>query len=265
MTFHLAPGTALITGASSGIGAAFARQLAARGCHLILVARRADRLQALASELQARHSIKAEVLPADLANEPDLVRVEARLRACPDLTLLVNNAGFGAGGLFHQIDPAKQLGMIQVHVVATTRLTRAALPVLVERGHGGVITVASIAAFAALPASAMYGATKAWQVAFSRALAGEVRDAGVRVQALCPGFTYTEFHDTPEFKDFDRRAIPGFMWMSSEAVADASLRALERDRMLCIPGLVNRLLAAWLRFPPGAALAWYWARRRGRN
>jgi short-subunit dehydrogenase len=258
------PGTALITGASSGIGASYARRLAEAGYHLVLVARRGDRLQALAEAL-SKQPVKVEILMADLAQDADVARVEQHIRARTDLTLLINNAGFGSGGLFYQVDPAKQFNMIHVHVVATARLTRAVLPQMVERGRGAVINVASIAAFAVAPTSAMYGSTKAWMVAFSQAIAEELRETGVRVQALCPGFTYTEFHDTPEYKDFDRAVVPRFLWMTADAVVTDSLQALARNRIVCIPGLANKLIVALLRLPLVPALARYYGRRRWRR
>lgn len=262
MTANSNPGAALITGASSGIGAAFARALARRGLDLILVARRAERLQALAAELAALVPVKTEIVAADLAQDAGIARVEDCLRARPDLAMLINNAGFGSGGLYYQTDPAKQFAMIQVHVMATARLTRAALPGLVERGRGAVINVASIAAFAMVPTSAMYGSTKLWMVGFTRALAAELAGTGVRAQALCPGFTHTEFHDTPEYKDFDRSVVPKFLWMSADAVVATSLRALERNRVVCIPGFWNRVMVAGMSLPPVAALARYYGRRR---
>jgi uncharacterized protein len=261
MITNLVPGSALITGASSGIGAAFARTLAAAGCQLILVARRRDRLEALATAIRQQYGVRVEVLAADLTQSEAVACVEESLRGIEDLVLLVNNAGFGAGGIYYQIDPVKQMNMIQLHVLATARLTRAVLPSLVARGRGAVINVASIAAYASFPKNAMYGATKAWMVSFSRSVAGEVRGTGVRVQALCPGFTRTEFHDTPELNNFNRAALPAFFWMSPDAVVSASLRSLERDQVVCIPGLVNKIMVAFLRWRAGEALARYLARQ----
>ena len=253
--------TALITGASSGIGETFARHLARRGYHLILVARREELLQRLAEELRHTYKVSVEVFPADLAQDAGVARVEERLRTCPHLTLLINNAGFGAGGLYHQADPAKQFAMIQVHVLATARLVRAVLPSMVERRQGAIINVASVAAFAAMPTSVMYGSTKAWMLAFSRALAAETEASGVRIQALCPGMTHTGFHSTAEYENFDHSAIPAFLWMSSEEVVAASLAALERNKVVVIPGWVNKVLVAALR----SGIFGQFARRFGRK
>jgi short-subunit dehydrogenase len=259
------PGVALITGASSGIGAAYARQLAARGHGLILVARRADRLRELAESLTKQHGVSVETLEADLATEAGMAAVEQRLAACEPLTMLVNNAGFGSGGLYYQTNAVKQFAMIQVHVMAPARLIRAALPGLVRRGRGAVINVASIAAFAMVPTSAMYSSTKSWMVGFTRAIAAELEGTGVRAQALCPGFTRTEFHDAPEYRDFDRRVVPAFMWMTPDAVVAASLRALERNRVICIPGWFNWVMATFVRLPPVAALARVYGKKRWRK
>ncbi|GIV59641.1 MAG: hypothetical protein KatS3mg043_0730 [Rhodothermaceae bacterium] len=201
--------TALITGASSGIGAGFARRLAERGYNLILVARRADRLAELAEELQTRHGIEAEGLPADLATDEGIRRVEARIVDCDTLDLLVNNAGFGTTGRFAEIDLAPQLAMIHVHVIAPVRLIRAALPGMMARGAGGIINVSSVSAFWPNAGSATYSATKAYLNAFSEALAHELRGTGVTVQALCPGFTRTEFHDTEDVHGLRPQPDPG--------------------------------------------------------
>lgn len=235
--------TALITGASSGIGATFARHLAARGHNLILVARREERLRALAAELEQQHRITAEVLVADLSIPDGLERVEKRIAELDSLGMLINNAGVGAPDKFAEIDVRKALAMIQVHVIASVRLTRAALPGMIARGRGAIINVSSLAAFFPMPGNTTYCATKAYLNAFSLALQAELRGTGVQVQALCPSFTHTEFHDSPEYQDFDRSQIPKPFWMSAEQVVTASLNALGNGRVISIPGVTNRLLA----------------------
>ena len=234
--------TALITGASSGIGAAFARQLAARGYDLILVARRGERLSALAAELQGRYPISAEVLVADLSRPADLDRVVRRVSEMDGLDLLINNAGFGTTGKFAEIDLAKQIDMINLHVIASVRLCRAALPAMVAHHRGAIINVASISAFTPISGNATYSATKAYLVTFTESLRAELDGTGVRVQALCPGFTYSEFHDTSEFEEGHRASIPEVLWTSADKVAAASLKALERGQTVYIPGFRNRLL-----------------------
>ncbi len=234
------PATAAITGASSGIGAAFARKLAGLGYDLVLVARREDRLAALAEELERAYGIRAEIVAADLVREDDVERVAARLAALPDLELLVNNAGAGGEGRFCEADIGPQLDMIRLHVLASVRLAHAALPGMVERGRGGIINVASLMGFMALPGNVQYCATKGYLITFSRALALELAGTGVRVQALCPGLTHTEFHD--DLRKFDKTKFPAILWMRAEAVVDASLQGLARGETVCIPGFGNRLL-----------------------
>lgn len=230
---------ALITGASSGIGAEFGRQLATRRYDLVLTARRLDRLDALAAELTARSGVQAEVIPADLAAQDGIALVDARLMR-GDVDLLVNNAGFGIGKTFARSDIAGQDAMLSVHVAAPMRLMRTALPAMLERRKGGVINVASLAAFFSLPGNANYCATKAYLMRFSRAVHGEVRRKGVTVQALCPGFTIAEFHDQDRVQ-FERRG-PGFLWGNARDVVAASLRAFERRQSLCIPGGINKVI-----------------------
>lgn len=249
------PGTALITGGSAGIGATFARHLAAQGYDLVLVARGKERLQALAAELSGRHGSAVEILVADLVDQAGIGQVAERIEHLDDLTLVVNNAGFGTTGRFARVDPERQIDMINVHVLASVRLTQAALPGMIARAQGGIINLASLAAFAPLPGGATYSATKAYLVMFSEALDNELQGTGVHVQALCPGFTHTEFHSTPEFSDGDRQGIPGFLWMQADDVVDASLSALRRGEVVCIPGAKNRVLATLMRTPPSSALA----------
>ncbi|MGC1121136.1 MAG: SDR family oxidoreductase [Candidatus Methanofastidiosia archaeon] len=229
---------ALITGPSSGLGAAYARKLASKGYNLVLVARREERLSALSSELQTNHPIKVEVLVADLTRESDIERVETKISNLEHVDILINNAGFGTTGTFAEVDLDGQLGMITIYVVAPTRLIRAALPKM-EKG-GSIINVASLGAFVKVPGNATYCATKAYLVVFSETLQMELKERGIHVQALCPGFTNTEFHE--KMGGFDRSVIPKFLWMKPEDVAKESLKALERGKVLCIPGLRNRII-----------------------
>lgn len=243
--------TALITGASSGIGASYARQLACEGYHLVLVARREARLQALADELAQRHHVQAEVLVADLANPADVARVEARIAEIDNLDFLVNNAGFGTAGTFVKNEIASQDAMIRVHVTASVRLTRAALPGMLARRCGAIVNVASLVAFYPVTGSATYSATKAYLKSFTEALHQELAGTGVRVQALCPGFTRTEFQSVGKI---DEVGIPDFMWMSPEVVTAQSLRDLDAGRVISVPGAGYRLLAALSGFIPRSLL-----------
>ncbi|MDE3194921.1 MAG: SDR family oxidoreductase [Acidobacteriota bacterium] len=236
---------ALITGASAGLGTVFARKLAARGYELILVARRVDRLQAVAGELPVRPAIVA----ADLTTEKGLADAEAAIRDCPNLEMLVNNAGFGTMGRFWQTDMSGQEQMYRLHVAATMRLSRAALEGMVARGRGTIVNVSSVAAFAQSPGNVSYCATKAWMNSFTEGLALELRKAGspVEVQALCPGYTVTEFHDT---MGIDRRDIPSYLWMKAGDVVDASLNALGSGRVVVVPGWKYKATVAFLRHLP---------------
>jgi short-subunit dehydrogenase len=236
---------ALITGASSGIGEVFARKLAARGYDLILVARREERLRALASEL-ATH---ADVLAADLGSEEGIAAVEYAIRSSATLDLLVNNAGFGTLGRFWQADLAGQKRMHMVHVMATMRLTHAALGVMVTRGRGAVVNVSSVAGFGQSPGNVSYCATKAWMTSFTEGLDMELRGIGstIKVQALCPGYTVSEFHDT---LGMDRTRVPKFLWLRAEDVVEASLRGLESGEAIVIPDWKYKIAAALLKHLP---------------
>jgi len=230
---------AVVTGASSGLGEVFARKLAAKGYRLFLVARRKERLGALAASLGSNH----ETMAADLTKEEDLERLALRLEASVDLELLVNNAGFGTKGLFWETDYGRQVEMHKLHGMATLRLTRAALPGMVKRNLGAVINVSSVAAFFRSRGNASYCATKGWMNDFTEALYLELKATGsaVKMQALCPGFTYTEFHDT---MGVSRNSIARSMWMPADFVVEESLRGLERSKLYVIPGWRYKLLIA---------------------
>ncbi|MBN1811332.1 MAG: SDR family oxidoreductase [Anaerolineae bacterium] len=236
------PGTALITSASSGIGETFARKLASQGYDLVLVARRKERLDAIAGDLEEKHPVMVEVLPGDLSKDDNISRIEQRIEALDTLTMLVNNAGFGTRGAFADVDLEKSLAMIQVHVIASTRFARAALPRMIDRRKGTIINVASPSAFIPFSGNTVYSATKAYLITFSECLQLEVADAGIKVQALCPGLTYTEFHDTDEFQEMDQSRFPGFMWMSAKEAVEQSLNALNNGKGVFVPGFANRLM-----------------------
>jgi short-subunit dehydrogenase len=246
---------ALITGASSGIGAEFARQLAAEGIHLALVARNEQRLQALRDELRSTYPVAVEILPADLGDDDGIAKVAAFIQALPRLDLLINNAGFGVVAMFAESDIERQISMVQVHVNATLRLCHAALPGMIAQHNGAIINVASVSAFAPTPHSPTYSASKAALVNFSRGLHSELRGTGVRVQALCPGFTHTHFHDGADFRGFRQEQLPDFMWASAEAVVRDSLHALRNGGpVVVVPGWINRLMVTFIQTPPGRFL-----------
>jgi short-subunit dehydrogenase len=246
---------ALITGASAGIGSAFARKLAARGYDLILVARRKDRLDALGAELASAHGVVSESLEADLTEPPELRRVEERIAGCPQLELLVNNAGFGTLHSFTKAPVDLQDKMIRIHITATMRLSHAALSVMIPARKGAIVNVSSLAAFETNPGSVSYSASKAWVNRFTEGLDLELKTSGspVKVQALCPGFTYTEFHDVV---GIDRTKIPKWLWLAADLVVDESLKGLDRGRLIVIPGFRYRRMKFVRDFIPGALRRW---------
>lgn len=225
-------GTALVTGTSAGIGAVYARRLAEQGYDLVLIARREERLKALASDLQASCGIRAEVLKADLQLDEDIARVAERASG-EDISLVVNNAGIGGYGPYAEVDPELLEGLVRLHILAPMLATRAAMPGMLERGKGAIINVASLLAFSGglppspLPHRATYAGAKSFLVTFTRTLAGEVKGTPVKVQVVCPGMTATEFNG----------GYKGVM--SPEDVVTASLVALARGEVVCVPGLEN--------------------------
>jgi short-subunit dehydrogenase len=240
-------GTALITGVSSGIGEAFARELASRNYDLVIIARRKDRLEELAEELKSNYPISVDVIVADLSTEKGIKRVEEHIKKVENIDMLINNAGFGTSGNFYDVLLEKSINMINVHVLATTRFCRAALPGMIKRNKGSIINVSSLASFYPLKGNTIYNATKNYLNMFSRSLQNELKKSRIRVQALCPGFTITEFHDTDEFKNFDRSKVPKFLWMSAQDVVKRSLKALRRKKVIFIPGIKNRIMAGLLK------------------
>ena len=260
---------AVITGASSGIGAEFARQLAKRGFDLLLIARRQDRLQALADELAQTCNARSEILVADLATDDDRERATARILAADNLAVLVNNAGFGTQGAFSEADLTSQGQMHRLHILATLDLTHAALRTFKRQGEStstarGIISVSSVAAFEQAPFNVSYCATKAWMNSFMKGLSMELAAAGsaVRVQALCPGFTYSEFHDVLKM---DRRAIPKSFWLPAAFVVSESLRGFDRNSLLVIPDWRYRWITRFIRMTPGPlmrSISIHYARKR---
>ncbi|MGD9600914.1 MAG: SDR family NAD(P)-dependent oxidoreductase [Gammaproteobacteria bacterium] len=243
---------AVVTGASAGLGAEFARQLAARGYDLLLVARRTERLAALAAELSGRHGVTVHTLGADLAEPATPRRIVDEITRCElEITGLVNNAGYGVPGSYLGHDWSTHAAFQQVMVNATAELCHRLMPRLRSRGDAWVVNVASLAGL--MPGSAghtLYAPAKAWLVKFSECLALEVRPYGVRVTALCPGFTRTEFHDVNGMRPHVSR-LPAWLWLSAEEVVTAGLAAVERGVLVHVPGRVNRALALAARLLPG--------------
>ncbi|MDO8616964.1 MAG: SDR family oxidoreductase [Dehalococcoidia bacterium] len=237
--------TALITGASSGLGEQFARQLAAGGYDLVLAARRKDRLDRLAAELAEQRGVATEVLEVDLSTPAGVAAVEERLRR-GDIEMLVNNAGFGTRGEFHALPPDRELQEIDLNVRALARLSHAALESMVPARRGAIINVASLGAFQPVPYMSTYGATKAFVLHFSEGLYEEAKKHGVTVTCLCPGPVKTEFQQVAGVRA-ERMAVG---WVPPEKVVAAALKGARRGQAVVVPGGMNRLAAASVKFLP---------------
>lgn len=237
---------ALVTGASSGIGAVFARRLAALGANVALVARRHDRLEALAAEIKGAQDVDARIFAADLSKVDAAAPLFAEIEKAGVTTdILVNNAGYGLPGYFHQSGWDEHRAFLELMVTSYAHLVRLALPGMRERGWGRIVQVSSVAGL--VPGSAghtMYGASKAFLVSFSQSLAAECDGTGVKVSAVCPGFTYSEFHDANKTRGLVSQ-LPKYMFMQPEPVADGALRAVEAGHVVYVPGLWNKFVV-WL-------------------
>jgi short-subunit dehydrogenase len=239
---------AVITGASSGIGAEYARQLAERNYDVLLIARNTDKLARTVNAINALEKGRAECLVAYL-NDPQATAALAKtLSQRSDIYMLINNAGFGTSRFFADLPVEKPLAMIRVHNLASVHLSHAVLPQMLARKAGAIINVSSVAAFISAPHSVIYTASKAFLNTFSVSLAAEVKNEGIKVQALCPGFTYTDFHDTADLKNFKRSDIPSWMWMQADEVVRTSLKALGKNKPIVIPGFKYRLIVSILRW-----------------
>jgi short-subunit dehydrogenase len=234
------PGVALITGASSGIGAAYARSLSTQGFKIILVARRKERLEALAKELEQASRVQATVLVADLSKLEGINKVVEKIKGLNNLDVLVNNAGFGSRGYFEDQALDAVNGMLFVHNFAPVHFIRASLSGMIKRNRGVIINVSSVAAFIIRPQSVMYCATKNFLKTFSETLQTELHDTNIKVQALCPGYTRTEIFYGKYMKDFDPSSIPEGFWMSADEVVELSLKAVQAEGVVFIPGAATQ-------------------------
>jgi len=240
---------AVITGPTSGIGQTFAMQLADSGYNLVLIARREQLLEKLAERLTSTYQIKVKYLVADLSCEADITRVERYISSLYCIDILVNNAGFGVAGFFIDVAIEEQLRMINVHLTSTIRFCNAAIPAMSRRGKGYIINLASFAAFMELPGSVMYATTKAAVIKFSQVLQSELKDKGIMIQALSPGFTPTSFHSSIRRNTNFVDNIPSFLWTSMEQVVKTSLASVDRQKVICVPGRINAILF-WLNRHP---------------
>ncbi|MDR3649377.1 MAG: SDR family oxidoreductase [Acidimicrobiales bacterium] len=253
--------TALVTGASSGIGADLARELAARGHGLTLVARREDKLKALAAELHDRKGVRTEVVALDLTDPTARGGLPATLAERGlSVDVLVNNAGFSTTGPVYRSDREREMAMIRTDVEAVVDLCSIFLPGMVERGRGAVLNVASTAAFQPLPGQAGYGASKAFVLSYSRSVRAELRGTGVTLTVLCPGPVRTEFAETAGFTtEESESSLPEIMWLPAAEVARVAVAGLEQGKVVVIPGLANRVGAQFARHAPHQALAGFLA------
>ena len=249
--------TALVTGATAGLGLEYATQLAAQGFDLVLVARDAERLRRTAADLEHRFGCTAQVLPADLSVADECARVGARIAAADrPVDLLVNNAGFSTNQRFAGGDLELEQRALDVMVTAVMRLTHAALAAMVPRGHGAVINVSSVSAW--VP-NGTYSAAKAYVVSFTEGIAAQLRGTGVRVMVVCPGFVHTEFHQRA---GIDMTRLPEQMWLDSGQVVRESLRDLERGRVVSVPSVTYKAVSSLARLVPSRLASWGYARVR---
>lgn len=252
--------TALITGASSGFGAAFARRLAVEGYDLVLVARDEQRLASLGAELSSRHGVAVTPLPADLSTDDGCAAVEKRL--AEGVEMLVNNAGLSLNTSFVRSTVEAETRLLRVNVHAVMRLALAALPSMIEHGRGDVINVSSVAGFAAVMPGSTYSASKAWVTNFSESVAHSVRRHGVRVMALCPGYTHTEFHDRA---GIDMSKTPEWMWLQVDRVVADALRDLRRGKVVSVPDWKYKVTVFGMRHLPRGLLQAVARDTRGRT
>ena len=233
---------ALITGATSGIGEAYARRFASQGYDLIITGRRKEKINHLADELAQTCAVDVEVVIAEFSNQGDVDALAQKVRDTENLDILVNNAGFTTKSYFHHEDLEGQQNMVQVHVLAPMKLIYAALPNMIARGRGTIINVSSLGAFTPLPKTATYSGTKAFLAVFTESLRMELAGTNVKVQALCPGFTRTDFHERIGIDKSKQKNVGIIRWMPPEKVVDISLRCLKNNQVICVPGFWNKIL-----------------------
>jgi short-subunit dehydrogenase len=246
--------TCLVTGASSGIGMEIARGLARRGLGVTLAARREDRLRELAEELAGEHGVRAETISCDVSDADSRKRMKAEIEDRGlTVEVVVNNAGYGSGGAFVELDGDKEAEMIRTNVEAVVALTHAFLPAMVERERGAILNLASLIAFQPVPFQATYGASKAAVLAFTEAVHEELRGTGVTITAVCPGPVRTEFGEAGGFGGADNK-IPGWVWLEAGKVAEDAIEGLEKGDRVVVPGALNQLAALSGHYMPRSVL-----------
>lgn len=234
-------GTAVITGATSGIGEEYARRFAAEGYDLIITGRKKNVIKELADTLTRRYGVSVTVLIAELSDPRDLEKVVKKIKSTKDIAVLVNNAGFGTNGLFHENDVSVHEAMLAVHTLAPVKLTHAAIPNMIAGGRGIIINVASLNAKLIFPSASMYSGTKAFLQFFTETLHLELKEHNIKVQVLCPGFTRSKFHEKMGFGNIVGKNTSLMRWMTAEQVVDRSLKALTRGKVLYVPGFLNKV------------------------
>jgi short-subunit dehydrogenase len=253
---------AVITGASSGIGKAFAQHFAETGYDLIITGRRIEKLSAIARQIREKSGVSVEIVLAELSVEEEVLNLINTIKSHDNVFVLVNNAGFGSGIEFCQNELSSHLQMVHTHVVASIELVYAVLPQMISRKEGIIINVSSLGAYMPAPGSSIYSATKLFLKSFSESLYMEVHKHGIKVQCLCPGFTHTEFHQHRA----DGQLAQGnkLLWMDTETVLETSIKAINKDKIICIPGMINKLLVGVSAILPRKLYYWL-MQRSGKN
>ncbi len=243
---------AVITGATSGIGASFAKKLASMGFDLVLTGRRKEIIETLADELSRHYQVEAQVILAELSDETALKKVVAAVKGMIGIEYLINNAGYGLNKNFYENDIESEEKMVKVHVLAPMELIRAAVPEMIKNGKGYIINVSSVAAFMSLPRNASYCGSKSFMTLFTESIHMELMNKGIRVQSLCPGFTRTDFHEKMKMDQKEWERLQVFNWMKPDEVVEYSLKCLRKKRVVCIPGFWNRVTVKLIRMIPRA-------------
>ena len=242
--------TAIITGATSGIGASFANKLAAQGYNLVITGRRKKELQSLADEIETKQKVSVLVQLLDLDDNNQLEKFIKYVKTIDNMGMLVNNAGFGTYDDFWKQELSRQEKMVAVHVLATMKLVYGVLPMMIKNKKGFIINVSSLGSFLPLRKNAVYAGTKAFLTIFTESLHLELLKTGIRVQVLCPGFTRTNFHQRIDTIQQDMKELEKLHWMSADKVVDCSLASLRKNRVVCVPGFRNRLIMKIVPFIP---------------